>query len=278
MAEDEGYFLQTLKVNAIDGHDRFSATVDIAGSAIRCKIDTGATCCVMPEVTLRNLTTKPAQDCCSTLRSFFGHIEKATKKIELQVTSTTQSTTALFFIVKQAVPVTLSGKVAERLGLIGRINTLDALETNEIVERFRDVFQGLGEIKDVAYLMERKPEARGVIKAARRIAIAHQERVRAELDRIEPDGVVAKVIEQTSWSSHMVVVVKKEKVRICLDPSDVNKALVREHYHILTLEDILPRLHGAKFFSTLDASSGFWQIKLDEPSSRLCTMSTPYGR
>ncbi|XP_075539780.1 uncharacterized protein LOC142574588 [Dermacentor variabilis] len=148
----------------------------------------------MPEVTLRNLTTKPAQDCCSTLRSFFGHIEKATK-IELQVTSTTQSTTALFFIVKQAVPVTLSGKVAERLGLIGRINTLDALETNRIVERFRDVFQGLGEIKDVAYHMELKPEARGVIKPARRIAIALQERVRAELDRMERDGVVVKVTE-----------------------------------------------------------------------------------
>ncbi|XP_075543992.1 uncharacterized protein LOC142578497 [Dermacentor variabilis] len=167
MAEDEGYFLQTLEVNATDDQDRWSVTVDIAGSAIRCKIDTGANCCIMPEVTLRNITTKPAQDCHSMLRPFFGHIEKAMKKIKLQVASTTQSTTALLFIVKQAVPVTLSGKVAERLGLIGHINTVDALETKEIVDRFRDVFQGLGEIKDVAYHMELKPEARGVVKPVR---------------------------------------------------------------------------------------------------------------
>ncbi|XP_040357348.1 uncharacterized protein K02A2.6 [Ixodes scapularis] len=45
-----------------------------------------------------------------------------------------------------------------------------------------------------------------------------------------------------------------------------------------TLEDVAPHLHGAKFFSTLDASSGFWQIKLSEASSHICTMSTPYGR
>ena len=38
------------------------------------------------------------------------------------------------------------------------------------------------------------------------------------------------------------------------------------------------QLNGATVFSTLDASSGFWQVKLDEQSSQLTTFSTPFGR
>ena len=35
---------------------------------------------------------------------------------------------------------------------------------------------------------------------------------------------------------------------------------------------------GASYFSELDASSGYWKIKLDEQSSNLFTFDTPSGR
>ena len=34
----------------------------------------------------------------------------------------------------------------------------------------------------------------------------------------------------------------------------------------------------AKVFSVRDATSGYWQVKLDEASSKLCTFNTPFGR
>ena len=58
----------------------------------------------------------------------------------------------------------------------------------------------------------------------------------------------------------------------------MNKAIKREHYHLPTIEEITTRLSGAKYFSTLDACSGFWQIPLDEESSMLTTFGTPFGR
>ena len=45
-----------------------------------------------------------------------------------------------------------------------------------------------------------------------------------------------------------------------------------------TLEDILPKLSGAKFFSILDARGGYWNVKLYKASSLLTTFNTPFGR
>jgi transposase InsO family protein len=58
----------------------------------------------------------------------------------------------------------------------------------------------------------------------------------------------------------------------------LNKALLREHYQLPTQEEITSRLAGAKYFSKLDATSGFWQMPLDEDSSYLTTFNTPFGR
>jgi len=45
-----------------------------------------------------------------------------------------------------------------------------------------------------------------------------------------------------------------------------------------TFEGILPTLAKAKLFTVLDAKDGFYQVKLDEASSRLTTFWTPFGR
>ena len=76
----------------------------------------------------------------------------------------------------------------------------------------------------------------------------------------------------------MVVVPKANgKLRICLDPKDLNRAILWEHYPLPTIEDIATRLHGAKVFTKLDLQSRFWHIVLDENSSYLTTFQTPFG-
>ena len=43
------------------------------------------------------------------------------------------------------------------------------------------------------------------------------------------------------------------------------------------MSDILSKLSGVKYFSLLDANHGFWNLQLDDESSKLTMFATPYG-
>ena len=45
-----------------------------------------------------------------------------------------------------------------------------------------------------------------------------------------------------------------------------------------TMEDIVQKLHGCKYFSALDQSSGYWNIEVHPDSVHLLTFNTPFGR
>ena len=113
----------------------------------------------------------------------------------------------------------------------------------------------------------------------RRIPLAVKEDVEEELLRLEKLGVITRETRPTDWVSGMVVAKKPSgKLRICLDPKPLNKALKRSHFPSTVLGDILPELGKAKCFSICDITSGYWHIQLDEESSLLTTFATRMGR
>ena len=76
----------------------------------------------------------------------------------------------------------------------------------------------------------------------------------------------------------MICVKKPNKLRICLDPKDLNKAIMQPNYPIPNLDNVLAKLSKAKFFSVVDCKDGFWQVKLTESNSFLTTFWSPFGR
>ena len=67
-------------------------------------------------------------------------------------------------------------------------------------------------------------------------------------------------------------------MRICVDLTKLNENVCRERHILPSVEQVLAQIGDAKHFSKLDANSGFWQIELDEQSSKLTTFITPFGR
>ena len=106
-----------------------------------------------------------------------------------------------------------------------------------------------------------------------------RDKVKAELDSMERMGIITKVEQPTQWVGPIVVVKKPNgDVRVCLDPLDLNKAVKREHYPLRTVEEVVATLAEARVFSTLDAISGFYQIRLPEESTWFTTFNVPFSR
>ena len=102
--------------------------------------------------------------------------------------------------------------------------------------------------------------------SCRTIPIALRDRVKQELNRMVSTGVIEPVNKPTEWVSQMAIVKKANgSLRICIDPQPLLTKLFRNSQ--------MP-----KIFSPLDVQSTFWHVKLNEASSNLTTMTTPFGR
>ena len=157
----------------------------------------------------------------------------------------------------------------ENLAAIDSLN-LKGLTKETVLKQYSDVFsEELGCIAESVHL-DVDGSIQSTKQAARRLPLALQEDVKSELDRLETIGVIAKVSRPTEWVSALVVERKKNgKLRLCLDPRPLNKALKRSTYPIPVVDDLLPRLSKAKIFTVCDARNGYWQVKLNESSSLL---------
>ena len=114
---------------------------------------------------------------------------------------------------------------------------------------------------------------------AHRVPVQLHDKVKAELKRMVDMGVITPVTTPADWCAPMVTVVKPNgKVRICVDLKHLNKSVKRSYFLLPTVDDTLSKLAGARYFSSLDAASGFWQIPLDPESAPLTTFLTPFGR
>ena len=171
----------------------------------------------------------------------------------------------------------------EKLGLVRRIASLsDRYEHKpklSLIKQYPLLFKGLGRMRGEYTIKLQKGAQPYALSAPRRVPIPLMAAVKAELQRMQALGVIAKVDEPTDWCAGMVVVPKTDgRVRICVDLTRLNQNVCRERHIMPAVDQTLAQLGEAKLFTKLDANSGFWQIPLSPKSALLTTFITPYGR
>ena len=94
-------------------------------------------------------------------------------------------------------------------------------------------------------------------------------------------GVLNPVHQATPWINSFVLEEGKDKfgnleLRICLNSTNLNKAIVHEPYHFKTSEDIVHLLVEACIITVCDCRKDYWHQQLDEAS--FLVFNTELGR
>ena len=110
----------------------------------------------------------------------------------------------------------------------------------------------------------------------RRLPPEKREACKTKLDEMMEHEVVRP--SNSSWAAPIVLVRKKNgDYRFCVDYRWLNSVTIRDSYPIPRMDDCFDTLQGAKWFSTLDLTSGYWQVKVDSKDAHKTAFATPFG-
>ena len=154
----------------------------------------------------------------------------------------------------------------------------DKAPWEELLRRNRDALQlddeDIGRTTVVSHAIETGTAA-PIRVPPRRLAPHRREVVDREVDEMLKRGVIEP--SGGPWASPVVLVKKKDgRVRFCVDYRRLNAVTVRDAYPLPRIDDSLDTMAGARWFSTLDLASGYWQVEVDEAFSShtgACTSS-----
>ncbi|UYV78686.1 K02A2.6-like [Cordylochernes scorpioides] len=80
------------------------------------------------------------------------------------------------------------------------------------------------------------------------------------------------------WAFPVVMVPKKDgNKRMCIDYRRLNEITLDDRQPLPHIQDMFDRLHGSRFFSTLDVAWGYWQIEMDPQSIQKTAFVTNDG-
>ena len=127
--------------------------------------------------------------------------------------------------------------------------TVSCKTVEDLKKLYPNSFDRLGSLKG-AYNIRIDPSVKPATHARRKVPIESKEAIDRELDYLIEEEIITEQVEPTPWVSSVTFPRKPNgDVRVCLDPSNLNKAIIREHHKPMTVEEIAHELAGATVYT-----------------------------
>ena len=155
--------------------------------------------------------------------------------------------------------------------------TVSCKTVEDLKKLYPNSFYRLGSLKG-AYNIRVDPTVKPATHARRKVPIESKEAIDKELDYLIEEEIITEQVELTPWVSLVTFLRKPNgEVRVCLDPSNLKKAIIREHHKPMTVEEIAHELARATVYTKANALKAFLQIHLMHKASLLTMFNSHRG-
>jgi len=152
-----------------------------------------------------------------------------------------------------------------------RLTTLTPFESKCLNEAIDEAKQLMGDSLGCTNKVEHKIEttSRPIRQRPYRVSPVIQKLMDEEIDEMRKLGVIEP--SQSPWASPVVMVQKKKtgKYRFCVDYRMLNSVTEHDGYPLPLVSETLDKLKDAKYLSSLDIKSAYWQVPVEESSRPL---------
>lgn len=139
-------------------------------------------------------------------------------------------------------------------------------QINQLIRTFPDVFSDQpGRTIKLQHQINLLPGSQPYNSPPFRYAPARRQIIEDNLKEMKEQGIISP--SQSPWAAPVILAPKKDgSLRFCIDYRKLNTMTIRDAYPIPRIDDTLDSLQEAKFVSTLDLRSGYWQVEMEKNS------------
>lgn len=149
-------------------------------------------------------------------------------------------------------------------------------EVAEVLSKYKEIFTerpGTTHLEEhVIELTTEEP----VRAKAYGMPYAKREEVKKEVGKMMDAGIIEK--SNSPYNAPVVLVRKKDATtRFCIDYRKLNAVTRFDSEPMGVPEDIMTQLQGARYFTKIDLSKGYWQIRVRKDCRHMTAFTTPDG-
>lgn len=167
---------------------------------------------------------------------------------------------------------------------LDHLNEEEKKSITDLCEEYNDIFHLPGDPLTCTEVLQheiRVTDPRPITTKIYRYPKIHEKEVDKQMSEMLKQGIISP--STSPYNSPLWVVPKKsdasgeKKWRVVIDFRKLNDVTVGDSYPLPSIEYILDQLGHSSYFTTLDLSSGFWQVKMKPDDIPKTSFSTPTG-
>ena len=156
-------------------------------------------------------------------------------------------------------------------------------QLERLVRRFAHVFSAIkGQSPPVSTYGRMKPfeiqtgEASPIAKKNYHRSPRQRREIEKHVRKMLEDGIVRP--SESEWASPVVLAMKKDgTTRFCVNYKPVNEVTQKDRYPLPRIDEILDKLGGRAWFTSLDMSAGYWVIPVAEQDKAKTAFTSHMG-